>query len=125
MPALRPPRYPGDWMYCALDCGEVGALIDRRRSLLADPTPTSDAGRILCVVGDLDTAMGEGTVESNGIIDDAYLPPWDTWFACVHGGDHTLLRTPLSAVKCPARRCRPTCSRPGPEGPAHARDRSE
>lgn len=88
---LRPPRYPDDWMYCALDCEEVAALIDRRRSLLTAPTPPSNPGRILCVVGDLDTAMGEGTVESNGVIDDAYLPPWDTWFACVHAGDHTLL----------------------------------
>lgn len=59
--------------------------------LLADPTPPSNLGRILCVVGDQDAAMGEGTVESNGVIDDAYLPPWDTWFACVQAGDHRLL----------------------------------
>ncbi len=59
--------------------------------MIADHSPTSAPGRILCVVGDLDTAMGEGTIESNGIIDDTYLPPWDTWFACVHTGDHTLL----------------------------------
>ena len=57
-------------MYGALDCEAVAEMIDRRRSLLADLTPTSDPGRILCVIGDLDTAMGEGTVESNGIIDD-------------------------------------------------------
>jgi len=36
-PALRPPGYPDDWLYGALDCGAVAALIDRRRSLLADP----------------------------------------------------------------------------------------
>ncbi len=25
--------------------------------------------------------MGEGTPVSGGVIDDAYLPPWDCWFA--------------------------------------------
>lgn len=38
-------------------------------------------GRILFVLANSDTAMGEGVPASDGIVDDAYLPPWDTWFA--------------------------------------------
>lgn len=90
-PALRPTGYPEAWMYGELHREHVAALVDRRRFLHADPAIATPPGQILCVLADLDLAMGEGTVESNGVIDDTYLPPWDTWFACIHTGDRALL----------------------------------
>ena len=35
--------------------------------------------------------MGEGAVESRGVIDECYLPPWDAWFACLRSAWQPIL----------------------------------
>jgi hypothetical protein len=91
-PALAPPGYPQDWLYGAMFPDRIDALIVRRRFLLGDTTTATAApGRILCILGDEDLAMGEGTALSRGVIDDAYFPPWDTWFACLPRARSALL----------------------------------
>lgn len=84
-PELRPPAYPEDWYYTQLHPQWITDLIRQRRALLETSRPPlplqSSRGRILCLLHDGDTAMGEGEPESHGFIDDAYFPPWDTWFA--------------------------------------------
>lgn len=80
---LQPPEYPGAWSYIQLYPAWIEQLIARRAELLAT-TPHDDAvppGRILAVLQDADTYMGEGAPVSQGVIDEIYLPPWDTWFA--------------------------------------------
>lgn len=88
--AWRPPEYPDGWMCTALPLVWPEEVIERRDALaqsLAEqgltPVPLPE-GRILCFL-DTDTGMTEGVPASAGFIDDAYLPPWDTWFACIRG----------------------------------------
>jgi hypothetical protein len=97
-PLLRPTGYPDEWMYGELFADRVGMLIARRRERIADATTGEGDGAIACVLGRLDTAMGEGRVESRGVIDDCYLPPWDTWFACVELGEQSLLLAWIPSV---------------------------
>ena len=89
--ALRPAGYPDEWLYGEMFPDRVDALVVQRRRLLPPMPPVRGAGRILCALAGLDTAMGEGVAESRGVIDECYLPPWDAWFACVGGLDHRLL----------------------------------
>lgn len=89
-PSLRPAGYPDEWMYGELFVDRVDALIALRRAQATVDTVAGD-GAIACVLGRLDTAMGEGRVESRGVVDDCYLPPWDTWFACLDVGERCLL----------------------------------
>jgi len=89
--ALRPSGYPDEWMYCEIFQDRVEALVALRRQRVPLAPPVAGAGRILCALSGLDTAMGEGTVASHGAIDGCYLPPWDTWFACIAGGDRRVL----------------------------------
>ena len=79
--ALRPAGYPEEWMYTVFHPDTFETVIQARRRLLLTHITSRHSGRILCVFGDSDTAMGEGNPVSDGVIDDAYLPPWDTWFA--------------------------------------------
>lgn len=89
--ALRPAGYPDEWLYGEIRPAGVDVLVATRRRLLPpEPTGTGE-GRILCALGGLDTAMGEGAAESRGVIDECYLPPWDTWFACLQAGGQRLL----------------------------------
>lgn len=78
--------YPEFYWWEESDIAETIELFQRRRLLLQDlklePLPKRQ-GRILCYMLDWDTSMGEGVPASDGIIDDAYLPPWDTWFGVV------------------------------------------
>lgn len=94
---LRPGGYPDEWMYGEIFPDRVDALVAARRRLLPPGTPAGGAGRILCVLAGLDTAMGEGAPESRGVIDGCYLPPWDTWFACLRSAHHRLLLAWLPA----------------------------
>jgi hypothetical protein len=77
------PDYPEEWLYGVFHPQQINDLIEQRRQLLAEAGAAASLrkGRILVVLSDSDTAMGEGTPASKGVIDDAYLPPWDTWFA--------------------------------------------
>lgn len=81
--ALRPPNYPDFWTYGDLYPNLIQDLVTRRQALLAlNPLASNhQPGRILAVLQNADTSMGEGTPASGGFIDDVYLPPWDTWFA--------------------------------------------
>ena len=78
---IRPAEYLEEWLYGVFHPAMFEAVIQTRRQLLSTHTSSKHNGRILCVFGDSDTAMGEGTLVSGGVIDDAYLPPWDCWFA--------------------------------------------
>lgn len=90
--ALRPEGYPDEWLYGEVFPERVDALVAHRRRLLpAAPSFRAAPGRILCALSGLDTAMGEGAAESRGVIDECYLPPWDTWFACLRPGEQRLL----------------------------------
>lgn len=72
--------YPESWFCSPQNIAEIQNLIAARRQLVQGQTfPAS--GRILCAFYGWDTQMGEGNPASAGVIDDAYLPPWDTWFA--------------------------------------------
>lgn len=79
---LRPPDYPAAWGYGQFHPAWIDRVIARRAEqlplLLQDSVP---CGRILAVLQDADTYMGEGEPESQGVVDEVYLPPWDTWFA--------------------------------------------
>jgi hypothetical protein len=90
-PPLRPGGYPAEWLYGEIFPERVDALVADRRRLLPPGPPARGAGRILCALAGLDTAMGEGTPESREVIDACYLPPWDTWFACLRSTDQRLL----------------------------------
>jgi len=81
--ALEPHSYPEEWLYGVFHPAMFEAVIQTRRQLLSTHTSSHSrySGRILCVFGNSDTAMGEGTLVSGGVIDDAYLPPWDCWLA--------------------------------------------
>jgi len=61
----------------------IDQLIAKRAKLLGDTAQEDIAppGRILAVLQDADTYMGEGEPASQGVIDEIYMPPWDTWFA--------------------------------------------
>lgn len=75
--------YPDGWFYNPQNLQEIPNLILKRRELLAEIVAFAQApaGRILCAFYGWDTQMGEGVAVSDGVIDDTYLPPWDTWFA--------------------------------------------
>jgi hypothetical protein len=90
-PALRPAGYPDQWLYGEIFAERVDALVADRRQMLPSPLPTGGAGRILCALAGLDTAMGEGAAESRAVIDECYLPPWDGWLACLRSASHRLL----------------------------------
>lgn len=65
----------------------VEVLVSKRRELL-DPVegetpPEEIQDRILLVFLDQDTGCGEGLLASDGVIDAAFLPPWDTWLAWI------------------------------------------
>ncbi|MFB9992087.1 hypothetical protein ACFFLM_08950 [Deinococcus oregonensis] len=82
-PELRPHAYPDEWYYTQLYPQRIADLIRQRQGLLEMSSPSTElsGGRILCMLHYGDTAMGEGEPASQGFIDDAYFPPWDTWFA--------------------------------------------
>lgn len=71
------------WCCWDWDVQDIENLIQKRHELLPEHTPPLTNGRILCVGEDLDTFMGEGVPASYGVIDEYYMPPWDTWFACL------------------------------------------
>lgn len=74
--------YPSAWLYSELNANQIGQLIARRSALVVNqPAGLESQGRILFVLANCDLAMGEGVPASDGIIDDTYFPPWDTWFA--------------------------------------------
>lgn len=75
--------YPNTWFCSKTNIYDIQALLARRQEILntREGSEKSKAGRILCAFYGWDTAMGEGTPASKAVIDDAYLPPWDTWFA--------------------------------------------
>ncbi|MFC6592334.1 hypothetical protein ACFP81_10240 [Deinococcus lacus] len=84
--------YPSEWTFGELKVDEVERLILKRAALLqSSPTPLLKAGRILCSLLARDTGMGEGAPASQGIVDDTYLPPWDTWVATVQTADDLAL----------------------------------
>ena len=85
-------------MYCEIFRDRVDALVALRKRHLLPAQQVAGAGRILCALSGLDTAMGEGTVASHGAIDGCYLPPWDTWFACVDAGDRRVLLSWIPAL---------------------------
>ncbi|MFC5599180.1 hypothetical protein [Deinococcus cellulosilyticus] len=62
-------------------------LIEKRHHLLPLSEHGLIRGRILCVGEETDTAMGEGVPASDGLIDNNYLPPWDSWFAYLAGNE--------------------------------------
>lgn len=75
-------EYPNQWFHRPQNGLEIEKLIALRRQLLQGQEAESLAkGRILCAFAGWDTQMGEGVSASDGVIDDAYLPPWDCWFA--------------------------------------------
>ncbi|WP_027483127.1 hypothetical protein [Deinococcus pimensis] len=80
---LRPPEYPDAWSCTRLHPAWIEQLVARRAALLpeTDHEDAVPAGRVLAVLEDADTHMGEGEPASRGVVDDVYLPPWDTWFA--------------------------------------------
>jgi len=81
--------YPEAWLCNPLYAEQVENLMLTRRQREVQRLPgTDNSGRILVVLNGLDTGMGEGTPASNGVIDDAYLPPWDTWFALIVYSEH-------------------------------------
>lgn len=84
-PELRPEGYPDDWAYIELNPQEIEALIQKRSRLLQATGEPAAKGRIVCAGEHWDTHMGEGVPASKGLIDDIYLPPWDTWFAYLPG----------------------------------------
>jgi hypothetical protein len=79
--ALEPADYPEAWLYGVFHPDIFETVIQARRQLLLTHPTSRYSGRILCVFGGSDTAMGEGNPVSDGVIDAAFLPPWDTWFA--------------------------------------------
>ncbi|AFZ69352.1 hypothetical protein Deipe_3943 (plasmid) [Deinococcus peraridilitoris DSM 19664] len=84
-PELRPPESPEAWRYGELHPEWIAGLVKRRAALLARQQVPFDLlpGRILGVLSHADMDIGEGAPASNGVIDNIYLPPWDTWFAFV------------------------------------------
>lgn len=75
-------EYPYGWFHETQNGVEIEKLIAVRHQLMHGPkAESSPQGRILCAFAGWDTQMGEGVPASDGVIDDAYLPPWDTWFA--------------------------------------------
>ena len=74
------PDLAEDWQYVP---NNISALIGQRRQLLGPIDEPPSQGRILCVLSDTDTQMGEGVPVSDGVMDGLYLPPWDGWFAIV------------------------------------------
>lgn len=76
-------EYPEEWLYGVFHPEQISDLIGQRRQLLTGKGAALSfrKGRILVVLSNSDFAGGEGTSSSKGVIDDAYLPPWDTWFA--------------------------------------------
>lgn len=74
--------YPEYWFWTETNIAEIAELIRQRHELVSLPNlERKYSGRILCCFYGRDTHMGEGEPASEGIIDYAYLPPWDTWFA--------------------------------------------
>jgi hypothetical protein len=82
-PELRPPAYPDEWYCTQLYPQRIADLIHQRRELLKASLPPAELprGRVLCLPHEGDTAGGEGELASQGFIDNAFFPPWDTWFA--------------------------------------------
>lgn len=80
---LRPESYPTPWVTGEHLSSWAESVAERRAQLLigAENVGAHRGGRILCVLQEADTLMGEGVPASRGVIDDYYLPPWDTWVA--------------------------------------------
>jgi hypothetical protein len=82
---LKPDGYPSEWEYGVFNLQATNKVVQRRRQILLTSAASSAQvrGQILCVFGNSDLYMGEGDLPSGGVIDEIYLPPWDSWFALI------------------------------------------